>query len=31
MEGTSQQFGDFYRSETAKWATVIQTVGITSE
>jgi tripartite-type tricarboxylate transporter receptor subunit TctC len=31
MQGTSQQFGDFYRSEAAKWAKVIQTVGITSE
>jgi glc operon protein GlcG len=31
MQGTSQQFGDFYRSEAAQWAKVIQTVGITSE
>jgi hypothetical protein len=31
MQGTSQQFGDFYRSEAAKRAKVIQTVGITSE
>jgi tripartite-type tricarboxylate transporter receptor subunit TctC len=31
MEGTSRQFGDFYRSEAAKWAKVIQTIGITSE
>jgi tripartite-type tricarboxylate transporter receptor subunit TctC len=31
MQGTAQQFGDFYRSEAAKWAKVIQTVCITSE
>ncbi len=31
MIGTSDQFGDLYRREVAKWAKVVQTVNINSE
>jgi hypothetical protein len=31
MIGSAQQFGELYRREAAKWAKVVQAVGLTSE